>query len=84
MRFLTQGLSIFKDAVAQWSPSRQQDNQDVLPKDVVDNAVQLIITRLLLLNEQDLDQWTEDPEEWINLEEGDSDAWEYGVRVCLF
>ena len=85
VRFLTQALSIFKDAVAQWSPSRQPDNQEVLPGEFVEGAVQLIVSRLLLLDEQDLEQWSEDPEEWINLEEGDSDAWEYGVRVrgCL-
>jgi hypothetical protein len=85
VRFLTQALSVFKDAVAQWSPSRQPDNQEVLPREFVEGAVQLIVSRLLLLDEQDLEQWSEDPEEWINLEEGDSDAWEYGVRVrvCL-
>ncbi|KAG8825707.1 hypothetical protein FRC19_010697 [Serendipita sp. 401] len=82
VRFLTQALAIFKDSLAQWSPSRQPDNQDILPKEFVDGAVQLIVTRLLLLDEEDLEKWSEDPEEWINVEESDSDAWEYGVRPC--
>lgn len=81
VRFLTQGLSIFKDALAQWSPARQPDNQDVLPREFVEAAVRLVVTRLLLLDQEDLEKWSEDPEDWINIEEGDSDAWEYGVRV---
>lgn len=78
---MTQALSIFKDSVAQWSPSRQSDESAVLNKGFVEEAVQIIITRLLPLNEADLEKWSEDPEEWINAEESDSDAWEYGVRV---
>jgi hypothetical protein len=81
VRFITQALSIFKDSVAQWSPSRQSDDSAVLDKSFVEEAVRLIITRLLLLDEEDLEKWSEDPEEWINAEESDSDAWEYGVRV---
>ncbi|CAG7848308.1 SubName: Full=Uncharacterized protein {ECO:0000313/EMBL:CCA73991.1} [Serendipita indica DSM 11827] len=82
IRFLTQALSIFKDALAQWSPIRQPDNQEVLPREFVEGAIDLIVNRLLLLDEQDLEKWSEEPEEWINIEEGDSDAWEYGVRPC--
>jgi hypothetical protein len=81
IRFLTQGLLLFKDSVAQWSPSRQTDAQEVLPKEFVEDAVRLIVKRLLLLDEADLDKWIEDPEEWINIEEGDSDAWEFEIRV---
>ncbi|KIM21025.1 hypothetical protein M408DRAFT_81094 [Serendipita vermifera MAFF 305830] len=82
IRFITQALSIFKDSVAQWSPSRQSDDSAILNKGFVEEAVQLIITRLLLLDEEDLEKWSEDPEEWINIEESDSDAWEFGVRPC--
>lgn len=83
IRFITQALSIFKDSVAQWSPSRQADDSAVLNKGFVEEAVQLIITRLLLLDEEDLEKWSDDPEEWINIEESDSDAWEFGIRVRI-
>ncbi|PVG00491.1 ARM repeat-containing protein [Serendipita vermifera] len=81
-RFLTQALLIFKDSVAQWSPARQTDAQDVLSKEFVEEAARLLVKRLLLLDESDLEKWSEDPEEWINIEEGDSDAWEFEIRPC--
>ncbi|KAG8829540.1 hypothetical protein FRC17_006424 [Serendipita sp. 399] len=81
VKFLTQALAIFKDSLAQWSPTRKPNNQETLPKEFVDGAVQLIVTRLLLLSEEDLEEWSVDPEEWINTEESDSDAWEYEIRV---
>ena len=35
----------------------------------------------MLMDESDLNKWSEDPEEWINMEENDNDAWEFGIRV---
>lgn len=35
----------------------------------------------MVLDAADLEKWTEDPEEWINTEESNNDAWEYGIRV---
>jgi hypothetical protein len=52
-----------------------------LPPEFVTSAVQLIMRRLMLMDESDLNKWSEDPEEWINMEESDNDAWEFGIRV---
>jgi len=52
-----------------------------LPPEFVTSAVQLFMSRLMLMDESDLNKWSEDPEEWINMEENDNDAWEFGIRV---
>ena len=52
-----------------------------LPPEFVTSAVQLFMNRLMLMDESDLNKWSEDPEEWINIEESDNDAWEFGIRV---
>jgi len=54
--------------------------EELLPE-FVTSAVQLFMSRLMLMDEGDLNKWSEDPEEWINMEESDNDAWEFGIRV---
>jgi hypothetical protein len=36
------------------------------------------------LNPSDLENWINDPEEWVNLEDQENDQWEYEIRVWLF
>jgi hypothetical protein len=52
-----------------------------LQPEFVTSAVQLFMSQLMLMDESDLNKWSEDPEEWINTEENDNDAWEFGIRV---
>lgn len=52
-----------------------------LSPEFVTSTVQLFMNRLMLMDESDLNKWSEDPEEWINMEENDNDAWEFGIRV---
>lgn len=52
-----------------------------LSPEFVTSTVQLFMSRLMLMDESDLNKWSEDPEEWINMEENDNDAWEFGIRV---
>ena len=47
----------------------------------VEDAVKLLVTRFIPLNPSDLEKWMSDPEEWVNMEEKDSDLWEYELRV---
>ena len=47
----------------------------------VEDAVKLLVTRFIPLEEADLQGWEADPEEWVNLEEKDNDQWEYELRV---
>lgn len=35
------------------------------------------------LNPTDLQNWMEDPEEWVNLEDKENDQWEFEIRVRL-
>lgn len=43
--------------------------------------MKLLVTRFIPLNPKDLDAWLADPEEWANLEDKESDQWEYELRV---
>jgi len=38
----------------------------------------------MLLKPDDLENWLSDPEDWFNLEEKESDQWEYEIRVWMF
>jgi hypothetical protein len=38
----------------------------------------------MLLRPDDLENWLSDPEDWFNLEEKESDQWEYEIRVWTF
>jgi len=54
-----------------------------LSQEFVENAVRLLVTRFMPLNPGDLEKWMNDPEEWVNLEDRDSDLWEFELRVCF-
>lgn len=54
---------------------------EVLSQDFVENAVRLIVTRFLPLRALDLEVWEGDPEQWINSDERDEEAWEFELRV---
>ncbi|KAG8934669.1 hypothetical protein FRC02_009496 [Tulasnella sp. 418] len=88
VQLLVQCLAIFKDSLAQWSPSRKASgtqldpNNETLPLEFVTNAVSMLITRLLPLKAADLKKWEDDPEDWVNTEEKDNEAWEYDLRAC--
>lgn len=43
--------------------------------------MQLLVTRFMPLNPTDLENWTNDPEEWVNVEDRENDLWEYEIRV---
>ncbi len=53
----------------------------VLSKNFVEEAVKLLVTRFIPLNPSDLEEWMADPEEWVNVEEKESDQWQYELRV---
>jgi len=52
-----------------------------LSKEFVENAVQLLVSRFMLLNASDLENWLSDPEDWVHSEDKESDQWEYEIRV---
>ncbi|KAH9947240.1 ARM repeat-containing protein [Amylocystis lapponica] len=84
VRFLVQGMMLFKDSLAQWAPVRKNgtENERVLSKDFVEDAVRLLVTRFIPLNPDDLEEWMANPEGWVNVEEQDSEQWVYEIRPC--
>ncbi|EPQ59406.1 ARM repeat-containing protein [Gloeophyllum trabeum ATCC 11539] len=84
VRFLVQAMVLFKENLAQWAPVRKDGsvNENMLSKDAVENAVQLLVTRFIPLNPSDLEEWMADPDEWVNEEDKENDHWEYEVRPC--
>ena len=55
----------------------------VLPREFVEGAVRLLVTRFIPLTPKDLEKWEMDVEEWMNQEETEEDHWEYELRVCV-
>ncbi|KAI0660923.1 ARM repeat-containing protein [Cubamyces menziesii] len=84
VRFLVQGMALFRDSLAQWAPTKKDGspNDRVLSKEFVEDAVKILVTRFIPLNPSDLEGWMEDPEEWVNAEEKENDQWEYELRPC--
>ncbi|KAF7790859.1 hypothetical protein EIP86_001817 [Pleurotus ostreatoroseus] len=54
----------------------------VLPQDIVEQAIRLLVLRFIPLKPADLEGWETDPEDWVNHEEQDNDMWEYEIRPC--
>ena len=52
-----------------------------LSREFVENAVRLLVTRLIPLRTSDLQGWISDPEEWVNVEEKEDEQWEFELRV---
>ncbi|KDR83604.1 hypothetical protein GALMADRAFT_219426 [Galerina marginata CBS 339.88] len=84
VRFLVQGMVLFKESLSQWTPLRRSGaaNKNTLSQEFVENAVRLLVTRFMPLNTLDLENWMADPEEWVHLEEKENDQWEYEIRAC--
>ncbi|KAJ3517980.1 hypothetical protein NLJ89_g157 [Agrocybe chaxingu] len=84
VRYLVQGLVLFKESLSQWTPTKRSGvpNKNTLSQDFVENAVRLLVTRFMPLNTADLENWMADPEEWVNLEDKENDQWEYELRAC--
>ncbi|GAA6036573.1 hypothetical protein JCM8097_001232 [Rhodosporidiobolus ruineniae] len=75
-RLVVQSLLLVKSLLGDW------DGQSTLPvpPGFVQQLAELLITRLLPLRQDDLEKWSEDPEEWMNEEE--MERWEFELRPC--
>ncbi|KAG7449051.1 ARM repeat-containing protein [Guyanagaster necrorhizus] len=84
VRILVQGMALFNENLAQWAPKRRDGtlNKNALSKEFVENAVTLIVGRFLPLNLKDLESWIANPEEWVNIDEKESEQWEFEIRPC--
>ncbi|PPR07214.1 hypothetical protein CVT26_012647 [Gymnopilus dilepis] len=84
VRFLVQGMVLFKESLSQWTPVRRKGapNKNTLSQDFVQEAVRLLVTRFMPLNASDLESWMSDPEQWVQAEDKENDQWEYEIRAC--
>ncbi|KAF8076536.1 armadillo-type protein [Lyophyllum atratum] len=84
VRHLVQGMVLFKESLAQWTPTRRDGtpNENSLSQEFIENAVQLLVTRFMPLNPTDLENWMADPEEWVSVEDRENELWEYEIRPC--
>jgi hypothetical protein len=62
---------------------RKLKMRTVLPREFVEGAVRLLVTRFIPLTPKDLERWEMDVEEWMNQEEDEDEQWEYELRVCV-
>ncbi|KAI5123421.1 hypothetical protein M0805_006126 [Coniferiporia weirii] len=83
VRFIVQGMAIFKESLGQWSLTKRGANgTTTFSREFVEEAVKLLVTRFIPLNPKDLDAWLADPEEWVNVEDKENEQWEYELRPC--
>lgn len=45
-------------------------------------VVNVVVTKLFVFRQSDLEAWEEDPEEWESSEQTEGDAWEWKIRPC--
>ena len=55
---------------------------DLLTEDYALELMETCVTRFFVFRQSDLRDWEEEPEEWEQREEGESDAWEFSIRSC--
>lgn len=67
---------------AEQEQARNVIKTELLKDDLVVQIVNTIITHLLVFRKTDLEQWEEDPEEWEQMEQSESLAYEWEVRPC--
>ncbi|KAK4055221.1 hypothetical protein OIV83_000501 [Microbotryomycetes sp. JL201] len=75
-RFVVQSMLLLRSAMS--SLAHGQDVQ--FAPEFILRYTELLVTKLLPLRPEDLERWTEDPEEWMNEEE--AERWEFELRPC--
>jgi hypothetical protein len=53
----------------------------VMPASDVQEAVKILVTQFIPLKMTDLQEWEQNPEQWVNEEDNENDQWEYELRV---
>ncbi|KAI9884881.1 MAG: peroxisome assembly protein (Peroxin-2) [Watsoniomyces obsoletus] len=56
--------------------------KELLTDHLIQQMMEIIISRLLLLSENDLREWREEPEEWERRNDSQNTGWEFSVRGC--
>ncbi|KAJ3022476.1 UNVERIFIED_CONTAM: Importin-11 [Siphonaria sp. JEL0065] len=92
-RILLQGLFLFRHVVKNpqfttLPPDRHPQTEDavklinerLLTPDFVRAALELLISKYLVMNQEDLERWNDEPESFMADEE--ADQWEFNLRLC--
>lgn len=74
-RFVVQALLLISATLGDWSSGPPTPPRPELPAQLVN----LVVTKFLPMRQEDLQKWSDDPEEWMNDEE--ADRWEFELRV---
>ncbi|KAJ6598916.1 armadillo-type protein [Mycena vulgaris] len=84
VRFLVQGMVLFKDNIGQWKPLRKDgsQNQNTLPPEFVQTAVTTLINQFMPLKDTELTEWMADPEQWVNDQDTENEQWIFEIRPC--
>lgn len=56
--------------------------QQLLTQGLVQEIMQVIVTKYFVFRASDLREWEEEPEEWEKREEGEGEDWEFSIRSC--
>nr|GAT59975.1 predicted protein [Mycena chlorophos] len=84
VRFLVQGMVLFKENLSQWKLVRKDgvENANALPANFVQVAVETLIRQFMPLKESELAEWMADPEKWVNDEDTVNEQWVFEIRPC--
>ncbi|KAF7301791.1 Importin N-terminal domain-containing protein [Mycena indigotica] len=84
VRFLVQGMVLFKENLSQWKPTRRDgvENANALPTNFVEVAVETLIRQFMPLKDAELTEWMNDPEQWVNDEDSVNEQWVFEIRPC--
>jgi hypothetical protein len=56
--------------------------EQLLTDAFVTELMEVVVTKFFVFRQGELEEWNEDPEEWEQSLEGESEGWEYSVRPC--
>ncbi len=56
--------------------------EQLLTDAFVTEVMETVVTKFFVFRQGELEEWNEDPEDWEQSLEGESEGWEYSVRPC--
>lgn len=56
--------------------------EQLLTNSFVTEVMEVVVTKFFVFRQGELQEWEDDPEEWEQSLEGESEGWEYSVRPC--
>ena len=86
MKMIFNPVHTFKHQHAEDKEEQQQSKEllksQLLTDELACQVMETVISRYLVLRPAEIEAWKEEPEEWEQGEDGESDGWEYSIRLC--